>query len=172
MAVSIVRTIAFHGGYLSPEDLRRDMGDPDWVDEYLPSDYRKVINSGRLIASRGPIVLVGYSIGGSLIGHLSRVLPNIIGAVLYESALIGIDKVAGSFPVLWIRNRYESTKRREHEFDSTRAAWSVGREMADMRGEGRHVTWRWGWPPFAHAWDTQLNPMIQSWIANLRTKVI
>lgn len=159
------RTIAFHGGYLSPESMRRDMGDPAWVDHYLsnfaPSVAADVLQQAW---SRDPLILIGYSIGGSLIGHLSNRMSNIVGAVLYESALIGIDSVAGSFPVLWIRNRYKSTPRREREFADTRAAWRKNREFDEITGRGKHIYWRCGWPPFGHAWDQTLNRFIEQWL--------
>lgn len=162
LADSPCRVIAFHGGYLSPESMRRDMGDPAWVDQYLPSADAAAI--AEVLPTDRPLILIGYSLGGSLIGHLSNRMSNIVGAVLYESALIGIDSVAGSFPVLWIRNRYKSTRRREREFADTRAAWKKGRQFDEVTGTGRHVSWRFGWPPIAHAWDRTLNPLIAEWI--------
>ena len=98
---------AIPGGYLSGRDLCRDMGNPDWVDYYLDRDHPCELATRIESIAEGPIVLIGYSIGGSLIGHLSLLLGNIVGAVVYESPLIGVDHVGGNFPVLWIENYYE-----------------------------------------------------------------
>lgn len=156
--VPLFRTIALHGGYLTPGDLRRDMGDPDWVDDYLPTA------SKIKLPTHTPLVLIGYSLGGSLIGHLSHFCRNIVAVVLYESPLIGLKVVAGSFPVLWVRNRYTSTAKRERKFDDTKRIWQRSHRVDEMTGQGRHVAWRFGWPPFGHAWDQSLNPLIDIWI--------
>lgn len=154
--------IAFHGGYLTPAAMRRDMGNPSWVDHYLDNDSPEVV--ANVLRQLDSVTLVGYSIGGSLIGYLSHLLDNIRAAVLYESPLIGLEAPAGAFPVLWIRNRYESTPRREKEFASTKEAWKQNHLVTEITGRGRHITWLWGWPPFGHAWDTSLNDWIANWI--------
>lgn len=162
-----MKVFALHGGYLGPEDLRRDMGDPRWVDHYLDghdpvfceSQIRQWIIPGE------KIVLLGYSFGGSVIGHLSQRFQNTIrSAVLYESPLIGTNTTGGKFPVLWIRNMYLATRFREAEFDWTRSAWQRTHRMTYRFGSGKHVKPRWGWPPFGHAWDRSLNSFIENWI--------
>jgi pimeloyl-ACP methyl ester carboxylesterase len=159
---------ALHGGYLGPDDLRRDMGDPSWVYKYLsghdPESCEKQIWNHML--DEEPMVLLGYSMGGSTIGHLSTMLPDgmIRGAILYESPLIGVDEVGGDFPVLWIRNDYESTAKREQEFEETRLTWRKNHFMTEAFGKGRHVSWRFGFPPFGHAWDKNLNDVIEYWM--------
>jgi hypothetical protein len=94
------------------------------------------------------------------------VLTNIAAAVLYESPLLEIDKPAGLFPVLWIRNDYWAFPSREREFSATLAAWQEGHEVEERKGKGRHARLVWGWPPIGHAWDQSLNQSIGSWIKN------
>jgi len=155
---------AIPGGHLSGRDLRRDMGDPDWVDHYLdrahPWDLAVKIES----ITDGPIVLIGYSVGGSLIGHMSLLLGNIVGVVVYESPLIGVERVGGDFPVLWIENDYKSTWRREAESLEAFLKWFESHSTEVMVGEGRHVRLRFGWPPFGHAWDVRLNTRIAGFV--------
>ena len=154
--------IAFHGGYLSPAAMQRDMNDPSWVNEYLSS--KSVDDAANAVSKHESVVLIGYSIGGSLIGHLSHLLDNIEAVVLYESPLINTGNPSGNFPVLWIRNRYKSTPRREKEFSDTLAEWHVQHPVTEITGKGRHIAWRWGCPPFAHAWDVSLNDWVWQWI--------
>jgi len=152
---------ALHGGGLSAAAMRRDMGDPPWVDCYVEGD-----DMSEVLASVGiDIVLIGYSLGGSRIGELSQLLPSdIVGAVLYESPLLGLQSTGGNFPVLWIRNQYRSTEKREREFSRAERIWSSTHPIQRELGEGRHVRWRFGWPPFGHAWDRSLNPVIADFI--------
>ena len=160
-------TFALHGGYLSAGDLCRDMGNPVWVDHYLSGhDPEKLWDDITFLAKDEPVALIGYSSGGDVIGDLSWMLSNIVCAVLYESPLIGIDQVIGNFPVLWIRNNYKSTRRREREFDDTLREWSVEHPVTKLTGKGRHIYWRKGWPPFGHAWDKDLNDKIRSFIVS------
>lgn len=161
-------TVAFHGQYASPEILQRDMGDPDWVDWYaqVPYDTTSREFLADMLWDYDRLILIGYSLGGSLIGHLTAEIPTskIVGAVLYESPLLNTDHVYGSFPVLWIRNKYKTTPRREQEFETTLDTWAEQHSIDRMFGTGRHMKFVWDWPPIAHAWDQSLNPYIAQWI--------
>lgn len=158
--------VAFHGGWLGPDDLRRDMGDPDWVDAYLKGFNSKIHYQNLKTIDRG-LVLIAYSFGGNVVGNLSNTDLPILGAVLYETPLIGINSVGGNFPVVWIRNEFESTQRREAEFGSTYQLWAKNHPIEQYCGAGGHSNFRFGWPPFDHNWDTTLNPFIKSWIDDL-----
>ena len=159
MASSVV---AFHGSLGNAAILARDMGDPAWVDLY--HEGHDVDAARNICSAFESVVLVGYSMGGSVMGHLSHVLGNIAAVVLYESPLLGIDRPAGTFPVLWIRNDYRWTNQREIEFAETRAAWGESHHVDEMIGQGRHIRFVWGCPVIGHAWDQQLNPAIRDWI--------
>lgn len=164
--------IALHGQYATGRMLERDMGSPDWVDFYYQPkrmNYHSLSEwVGDLIwQSREPVVLIGYSLGGSLIANLSHDFTDgIKGAVLYEAPLLDSEPT-GEFPVLWIENMYASTPTREDEMADSCAAWEKGRETQVLFGEGRHIRWVWGWPMWGHAWDRKLNPLIVDWIGVL-----
>lgn len=158
----MIATIAFHGDFANGKILRRDMGDPEWVDLYYEGHDLPLAT--RVCSAFDTVVLVAYSFGGSLIGHLSHVLTNIAAVVLYESPLMGIDEPAGQFPVLWVRNDYKSTRRREKEFAATLVAWQADHNVDKMTGNGRHVRFACGWPPIGHAWDRSLNSSIRDWM--------
>lgn len=138
------------------------MGNPSWADIYFQGHDMESAKS--ICSAFGSVVLVGYSFGGSLIGHLSHVLTNITAAILYESPLLEIEKPAGTFPVLWIQNDYWTFQFRQREFDETLAAWKQSHHVAEMTGRGRHARLAWGWPPVGHAWDQRLNKAIGAWI--------
>lgn len=168
--------VAFHGGSpffnsigvgLGPEDLRRDMNDPEWVDIYAEGfDVEEHYKDLKAIES--PLILAAYSMGGSVVGHLSNTDLPIIGAVLYEAPLFGTDVVGGDFPVLWIRNEFQSTKRREAEFMDTYCVWAKDHDIKVLCGAGGHSGFRFGWPPITHNWDTTLNPYIANWIETIQ----
>ena len=161
-----MKVIALHGDYAKPADLRRDMGDPDWVDWY-PAGH-DAVNIRNLINSSGwqnePLVLMGYSKGGSVVGDLSHILDNIVGAVLYESPLMSPEDPGGTFPVLWIRNNYQPAVGRAFELWQTYCAWAENHPITKMTGQGRHIRWRFGWPPFGHNWDNSLNGHIERFV--------
>jgi pimeloyl-ACP methyl ester carboxylesterase len=170
----MTKVVALHGQFASPKILRRDMGDPSWVDIYLPTPYddlsRELLIDSLDLEIDEPMVLVGYSIGGSVIANLSHYFyREIAGVVLYESPMFDSLSVAGDFPVLWIRNNYQSTLRREAEFLDTFTLWSLQHPVTKLIGTGRHMKFTWGWPPIGHAWDQTLNPFIETWIKTLPT---
>lgn len=157
--------IALHGDFATGRILRRDVGVVDWQ---YPDWKRRV----PYLPCEGGYVLVGYSRGGSQIGHLSQEWHRAIrAAVLYESPLLGTDQVYGDFPVLWVENthgRRSQGGRFAREMDDTLAAWMRGGRRVDMLiGNGRHAELTWGWPPMRHGWDRDLNPKILSWIEGL-----
>ncbi|MEM8668753.1 MAG: hypothetical protein AAGG48_14630 [Planctomycetota bacterium] len=171
-----MRVIALHGDFASGAILRRDTG----IDEWEYPDWKRGFDS-----MEGNWVAVAYSSGGSRVGHISLSAPFFHGsrmfgfaeprcAVLYESPLIGIRAVGGSFPVLWIENdRGARTKNRwrAREMQSTLEAWQAnGRRVDVLQGRGRHVQTTWGWPPLRHGWDKKLNPMILKWIEEVTSE--
>ena len=158
-----MRVIALHGDFANGRVFRRDTGIEEW--EYPDWEFGP-------IEVYTPIVLVGYSRGGSEVGNLSHGLHDLIaGAVLYESPLLGIDEVAGNFPVLWIENdrgRRSRGGRFEREMQATLEAWMAGGRSVDtLWGRGRHVEPTFGWPPCRHGWDRSLNGKILDWISRL-----
>lgn len=162
-----MKTYAFHGDFASHDDLQKDMGDPPWVDEYV--DYRTDFEYQ--IARQDAVCLVGYSRGGSVIGQLSLSLKNIVGAVLYESPLFGIDQPGGAFPVLIIWND-RSRRRRSIEAWDTLCRWRAGgRSVTMLQGSGRHtkLVRRPSTMFIGHGWDTSLNSTVEAWVRDLGT---
>lgn len=158
-----MNVVAFHGDFASGRILKRDMGNPVWVNRY--HDGLDLYKASKSLISRTDNVLIGYSRGGSLIGHLSICQDiRIKAAVLYESPLIGIDEVGGTFPVLWIKNAYRRKGWRKKEMDDTEKLWRATHSVDTLVGQGSHVRFTMGCPPIGHAWDQQLNPAIEHWI--------
>jgi len=144
--------------------LQRDAGNPDWIDLYINKWRRwpdKKIKT--CLHTWDHVVLIGYSSGGSYIGHLTHKLSNISAVVLYESPLIGIDEVAGDFPVLIIWNN-DSPRRNSREAKDTFEAWNRHHDVTIKFGHGRHMKRTSYFPWIGHGWDTSLNPMIHNWI--------
>jgi hypothetical protein len=168
--------VALHGDGGSGELLRRDMGNPSWVDLY-PDWKRNSIDHLRHVDR---LIVIGYSSGGSMAGHLTvehddhgeRVpaFENIAASVLYESPLIGIDDVGGDFPALMIWNNRGASKRwfRKREAADTQAAWAKNHPLEVWEGNGRHWEFTHDWPPFRHGWDRSLNNRIRDWIKRHR----
>lgn len=159
--------IAFHGKPGGAAMLRRDMGDPDWVDHYFSG--HDLVDAYSLVESNQGSILVGYSYGGDLIGRLTNVCTTIIGAVLYEAPLFEPTIPLDDFPVLQVWNRYG----RESWGDSQRAKkfWDGPfREVVEMRGRGFHVRLTWRWPFLGHAWDRDLNGEIKKFVSYCRNR--
>jgi hypothetical protein len=166
-------TIAFHGDYANGEILKRDMGDPPWVDKYFHKwDIEEVKEYSKDFLN---IKMVGFSRGGSFIAHLSHYISNIRCVVLYESPVIkhkkqSINHIAGDFPALIIWNN------KGFIFKRGRKNWAAGKKMEIMwaengrpvdhfDGEGGHMRLVWNsWPPVGHDWDVNLNNKIGKWI--------
>jgi len=160
-----MKTYAFHGDFASASDLQQYMGDPPWVDAYV--DYRSDFAAG--IAQQDAACLVGYSRGGAIIGNLSLSLTNIVGAVLYESPLFGVDEPGGTFPVLIIWNGQSRKRRSIEAWDALQRWKSGGRSVTMLEGSGRHTkpVWRPSTLFRGHGWDVSLNDQIGRWVANL-----
>lgn len=158
--------IAFHGDFANANVLRRDMGDPSWVTHFWDDhDVKEIL---RFCRSQSSVVLIGYSRGGSLIGHLSKSLFNIERAVLYESPLLGTNKVGGNFPVLWIWNEYWQSARRRFERADTLRAWELGNRKViplNPKNAWRHTRFTpFSNPPIGHNWNQSVNPIVEKWI--------
>lgn len=156
-----MKVVAIHGDGGSARIMRRDMGDPSWVDRYL--DWNGQVDAALKLAWGGDIVLVGYSRGGAHIAGLAEHLPNIRAAVIYESPDPGMESVPGNFPALLIWNR--RGRGSTYQGSMSDAAWIHSRHpVSRMIGKGRHTKFVFGWPPIGHGWDKSLNPEIESWI--------
>ena len=140
------------------------MGDPPWVDHYHEwSGYGDAVEFCQQFSE---IIPVGFSRGGSRIGHLTHQLSNIRAAVLYEAPLVGIDEVAGNFPVLSIwnwRGRKDTPEARR-----TIEVWGENHDLKTLYGQGRHtkIVWSSRWPfiRYGHGWDVGLNGKIWDWV--------
>lgn len=162
-----MKTYALPGDFASANDLQRDMGDPPWVDAYV--DYRSPFEED--MARQDAVCLVGYSRGGSVIGRLSLTLPNIVGAVLYESPLFGVDEPGGTFPVMIIWNSHSAPRRTIEAWDALQRWRSRGRQVRLLSGRGRHIkpVWRPRTLFVGHGWDVSLNDTIGEWVTALST---
>lgn len=153
--------IAFHGRPGRPGILRRDMGDPPWVDQYFAGhDIDAAANE---IDRHCRVILVGYSFGGDLIARLTHRCSNVVGAVLYESPLLEPMLPRGHFPVCMVWN----DRGRRHWPASQRSclAWDLPeRIFVPMNGRGGHVRMTWRWPFVGHAWDQSLNGQVETFI--------
>jgi len=159
--MTTIITAALHGQYATGKMLRRDMGDPTWVDYYVHKIGK--LTSAELQRLKPPLILVGYSLGGSVIADLTHEL-DLVGAVLYESPLLNDTIPAGTFPVLWIQNDYRHKTRRKREMDSSLAGWKENHQVTQLTGSGRHIRGVIGWPMWGHAWDQTLNDKIAGWL--------
>lgn len=187
--------IAFHGWGATPSDLRQDMGDPSWVDHYWPYEYgRRSIFEGddtagdmssvaweagslmrhsvtdeqhRKLLSYRRLVLVGYSLGGSLIGELSLGLPNLVGAIVYESPLLGTVSPGGRFPVCIVWNAGSRKAGTREALRATQAWKAGGRSVLEFEGSGGHTRYVDRRSTFnkAHNWNQSLNARL-GWEVN------
>jgi len=151
--------IGFHGRFATPKILERDIGDPELVDTYW---NKWGYDSIEYCQQFKKVILVGYSFGGAHIARLSQALTNIAGVVLYESPTF--CQPEGSFPVLFLRNLYRFPRRRTTLLNDSYQAWSRGRRIYCLYGDGRHMGLTFGIPPLKHAWDKRLNPQIKEFI--------
>lgn len=152
--------VGFHGDYSRGSALYRDAGRPWFMQDY--PNWQKT-DDVRYLREEENLVLLGYSSGGSHIGHLTHQLRNIRLAILYESPLLGIDEVAGDFPVLMIWNR--RGRWRTDEARETEAAWARTHPVTRWdHGHGRHTKFVPYWPFIGHGWDLFLNDQIGNWI--------
>ena len=163
-----MQTIALHGDYASPDMLRRDMGNPAWVDHYYDGrgwrdvDGRIELLTHFIRSQEEPVVLVGYSRGGDVVARLSNSIPHLIrAAVVYESP-VSVDSCGGKFPALCVWNDRGSIRRLQRVDDVVKSLrlWSVGRRCEIMIGSGRHMDLM---PP-GHSWDRSLNSRIEDWL--------
>lgn len=163
--------IAFHGSILpfmnGAKMLRRDMGDPEFVDHYFQgNDVEKAI---RFCSQFERVFLIGYSKGGSTIGTLTHYLckTRIAGAVLYESPLLEVSSIPTSLPSddfpVWSLWNASSSRKDSREGRDTVYQWERNRSkftyIPGLHGKG-HLQW---FPP-AHSWDKGINKHIQDWI--------
>ena len=159
--MSHTRTFALHGDLASPADLRRDMGDPEWVDAY--PDWKRGLAPLLLeLDVHEWINLVGYSSGGSMISALTWRLDNIRCAVLYEAPNLQPIIPGGNFPVLMIWN--DRGRVRWPESIDTYWDWRVNHPVDVFGGRGRHIAFSWRPPFLRHGWDQSLNDRIAAWI--------
>lgn len=159
-----MKVVAFHGEFASAKMLREDIGNAHWIDQYIDGhNISKILTH---LFKDEPLILVGYSLGGSVIGTLTHHLPNIKGAVLYEAPLLDVSYVKGTFPVLWITNRVLFFRKRK--LQQSKEAWQKNHPITELRGKGLHIRVEPKKPPIRHNWNQQLNPLIQTWIANLQ----
>lgn len=169
-----MQIIALHGDLATADMLRRDMGNPAWVNHYYNAGgWRNIDAKIELLTHfirllEEPVALVGYSRGGSVIARLSHTIPHLIKcAVVYESPVKDSDGCGGNFPVLSIWND-RGAIRRLHRIDEVLHSincWSIGRRCEIMVGSGKHFTLN---PP-AHSWDRSLNNRIEDWIKDVCT---
>lgn len=159
-----MNVFAFHGQGSSPQRMRFDMGNPDWVTDY--PDWRNGFNPGRQ-----PFVALAYSLGGSYLAELTnyQVADRIRGIAVYESPVLGMLPAPVACPVCIIWNDYipRQPKRREMKSRSI-AEWSraaTGGSLTLLVGRYRkHTRWIPRWPLIGQAWDRGLNPQLHEWV--------
>lgn len=157
----MTKVIAFHGHPGSADLLRRDMGDPEWVDVFF--EGHDLDEAVELVNSEDKVILVGYSFGGDLIACMTCHCRNIVGAVLYESPLLKPVIPKGNFPVCMIWNRF-GRQSWPASVRSSQAWCKQGRPFVDLEGRGGHVRFTWRWPFLGHAWDQRLNSEIERFV--------
>lgn len=162
-----MRTIALHGDYATPEMLKRDMGDPTWVDEYFDGRgwryYGKSLDKLIQLVNQ-PTILVGYSRGCAAICDIANtplVSHWIEAAVIYEGPVTD-SNCGGDFPVLQVWNNRGALKRlgRIDDCIQSMQCWSATHQTTLMIGSGMHMRLK---PP-GHDWDRSLNNCIEDWI--------
>lgn len=154
--------IALHGDGANGALLARDMGYPPWVDHYWNGDDGLL----EFVRSCESVVIVGYSRGTQLAGRLSLKTNNIIGCILYEPMLKGMDSTGGIFPVLWIEN--DRGRKEWKEMKRAKEVWARTHPMTEKEGKGRHWSIRlWRFPFRGHEWDQSLNAYCFNWIKGL-----
>lgn len=164
-------TIALHGDLATGDMLRRDMGDPCWVDEYFDGQWgpgrfdRSVRELSSKIQGVGPCALVGYSRGASVIARLSigPVAELIRAAVVYEGPVIDSASCGGCFPVLMIWNDDGAVANRTKAAAASIIKWRVGRRLEIIEGHGKHVE-KDEDGKHCHGWDKSLNVEIRDWL--------
>lgn len=164
--------VALHGDGGSGDTLRRDIGDPNWIDLYpdwkSPSwslEKNIKVLSDQLIDLKTNLVLIGYSSGGSVIARLTEkaeVRRAILCAVVYESPVLSGNAPPGNFPVLMIWNKKGRLSRAIYSSAAIESmeCWCENHPVRLLIGQGRHAKLL---PP-QHMWDQQLNSKIESWI--------
>jgi hypothetical protein len=163
--------LALHGDFATADMLCRDMGDlRHSIDLFYDArgwtrfDHRidKLLRIIEKITE--PLILVGYSRGGSAIARLSE-LVEIAAAVVYESPVIDSEGVGGSFPVLQVWNdrgaRFGSNELRRGQAIIAEQIWGERHDVTQLIGSGRH----WQIRPPAHCWDCKLNDQIREWMS-------
>lgn len=152
--------VAFHGKPGTPKWLQYDIGNPSWIDYYWNYDSDTI----ETLRKEKSLVLIGYSWGGSYIAELTRQLNNINAIIIYEAPLLH-GSPTGNAPVLIILNQYNMTPARRKELYKAYSIWSIGREVTELFGQGRHIKRvNDGNRKFGHGWDTNLNDKIENWI--------
>lgn len=154
--------VALHGDFASGDLLRRDMGDPSWVNRFPTWRSRSDIE----LPAGEPTVLIGYSSGADMVRRLlaESVFSgrrNVVAAIGYEPLTTEPLPVT-SVPLLVIGNRL-GRWRWTPAGRLYRQRW-IDAGAAVMTGRGTHVRATFAWPPVAHAWDQSLNEAIRSWI--------
>jgi hypothetical protein len=165
----MARIIAFHGDYATPKMLKEDMGDlANEVDYFFNGhDFGEAIDLCKKFDS---VKLIGFSSGGALIAELSY-LKNIKSAVLYESPLGISGKTFGNFPacIIWNRNgRMRNSRFNPYREEALNMVdkWDNGRDILRLVGNGRHISFKFRFPPFGHAWDKTVNKEIKRFLEN------
>lgn len=170
---------AIHGDF-GANRLRRDMGDPDFVDYYLNwsrKDKRSNFNELKNIISspkfETPFVFIGYSYGGEVINQLMNryfIRKNTVGIIQYESPLFSVPptKLMKHIGVMQIWNNYTPRSRvRARNKQVSKYFWlnRSGLSVFKITGYTKGHVKFYKTPPFiGHGWDTSINPIIKTWL--------
>ncbi|MEM9369275.1 MAG: hypothetical protein AAGD07_25115, partial [Planctomycetota bacterium] len=140
MSTDYCAVVAFHGDFASPDMLRRDAGDPVWIDHFF--DGHDIDEAIDFCGKFRQVVLVGYSRGGDVVAAVSQRMSHIVAAVLYESPANYVP--VGRFPAMLIWN--DRGRRRTRAAQESNEKWKRNRETTELSGSGRHSRLIWGWP--------------------------
>ena len=168
-------SVAFHGQFSSPRGLRRDAGAPEFIDLYLSSTDDISITAAKLARLKAPLLLIGYSLGGTLAMRLVDYDLPIKGLILYEAPVFDTNSMPApstDIKVLSIWNDYiPKTHPRRVEKARSRTYQRSYPYYTELTGLTRAHTKFIFRPPFVgHGWDISLNSLIQVWIkCTLRT---
>lgn len=169
MKLRDIKVIAIHGDFARGTTLKRDMGDPEWVDYYPNIRCRRYVDlENFIIKINKPHILIGYSSGADHIAkyinarYVCTSLPKTMGVIVYEP-MCTVDDIYCECPSIQIWNdKGYLHNRKAKAAKLSSETWSRASALF-MEGKGRHF-FRSNYPFFGHCWDQSLNPTLERFV--------